>query len=86
MNLEQQKYIKENRTKESMLTMAKCLGISYSTVRNYMILKNLQVSQETFKKFNKACNGASKACKEVTDAMLALKKSNLIKHKSRYHS
>jgi hypothetical protein len=47
MNLEQQKYIKENRTKESMLTMAKCLGISYSTVRNYMILKNLQVSQET---------------------------------------
>ena len=79
MNLEQQKYIKENRTKESMLTMAKCLGISYSTVRNYMILKNLQVSQETFKKFNKAC-------KEVTDAMLALKKSNLIKHKSRYHS
>jgi len=47
MNLEQQKYIKENRTKESMLTMAKCLGISYNKVRNYMILKNLQVSQET---------------------------------------
>ena len=47
MNLEQQKYIKENRTKESMLTMAKCLGISYNKVRNYMILKNLQVSQDT---------------------------------------
>ena len=47
MNLEQQKYIKENRTKESMLTMAKCLGISYNKVRDYMILKNLQVSQET---------------------------------------
>jgi sugar diacid utilization regulator len=47
MNLEQQKYIKQNRTKESMLTMAKCLGISYNKVRNYMILKNLQVSQDT---------------------------------------
>jgi hypothetical protein len=47
MNLEQQEYIKKNRTKESMLTMAKCLGISYNKVRNYMILKNLQVSQET---------------------------------------
>ena len=30
-----------------MLTMAKCLGISYSKVRNYMIKNNLQVSQET---------------------------------------
>ena len=52
-------------------------------------MENLKTSttiKETFKKFNKACNGASKACKEVTDAMLALKKSNLIKHKSRYHS
>jgi hypothetical protein len=47
MNLEQQEYIKKNRIKESMLTMAKCLGISYNKVRNYMILKNLQVSQET---------------------------------------
>jgi uncharacterized protein YgiM (DUF1202 family) len=47
MNLQQQKYIKENRIKESMLTMAKCLGISYHKVRKYMILKDLQVSQET---------------------------------------
>jgi hypothetical protein len=47
MNLQQQKYIKENRTKESMLTMSKCLGISYHKVRKYMILKDLQVSQET---------------------------------------
>jgi len=47
MNLQQQKYIKENRIKESMLTMAKYLGISYHKVRKYMILKDLQVSQET---------------------------------------
>jgi hypothetical protein len=47
MNLQQQKYIKENRIKESMLTMAKCLRISYYKVRKYMILKDLQVSQET---------------------------------------
>jgi len=59
MNLRHQKYIKENRTKESMLTMAKCLGISYSTVRNYMILKNLQVSQETVFKIRSLKNRES---------------------------
>jgi hypothetical protein len=59
MNLEQQKYIKENRTKESMLTMAKCLGISYNKVRNYMIFKNLQVSQETVFKIRSLKNRES---------------------------
>ena len=59
MNLEQQKYIKENRTKESMLTMAKCLGISYSKVRNYMKKNNLQVSQETVFKIRSLKNRES---------------------------
>jgi hypothetical protein len=47
MKIVHEEYIKKNRTKESMLTMAKCLGISYDKVRNYMILNNLQVSQDT---------------------------------------
>jgi uncharacterized protein YeeX (DUF496 family) len=59
MNLEQQKYIKENRTKESMLTMAKCLGISYNKVRDYMIKNNLQVSQETVFKIRSLKNRES---------------------------
>jgi hypothetical protein len=42
-----------------MLTMAKCLGISYNKVRDYMILKNLQVSQETVFKIRSLKNRES---------------------------
>jgi len=52
-------------------------------------MENLKTStrtKEVFVKFNISCKEAIKACKELTDATLALKKSNLVKHKSRYHS
>ena len=48
------KYIQENRLKESMLGMAKDLGISYNRVRNYMITENLMLTKKQVQKIQVA--------------------------------
>ena len=60
MTLENKKYIKENRLKQSMVDMGKELNISYDKVRNHMIDNGLTLSSEEInvikqakRKFNK---------------------------------
>jgi len=50
MNIEAEKYIRENRLKESMLDMSKKLNVSYNKVRDYMIANGLTLTKNQINK------------------------------------
>lgn len=50
MNTEAEKYIRENRLKESMLDMSKKLNVSYNKVRDYMIANGLTLTKHQINK------------------------------------